>query len=237
MESQLIKINSFHLDYIEPLTRWRVLSLKKIRELSEYPLHKSGLEKIVRRFEKIGILASFRDPWNKQKYVYLTEQGKRIFPDNSGVQTIDENTAVHDAKVSEIVDQILKRNEAIKAKLENEIAQNSSGNIPDAELVKFEDVGQQKFAFELELTRKSKKRITEKVRGYNQSSLYDYVVYFFVSESVLKSYFETIIKATSEKEFEKYILIVNKSLLSKEFRVQDSKIIHLGKEVEYERVF
>ena len=206
--------NSDHLKFMEPLGKWRILDLKGLRELGEYPNHASVFRKTVSRLEKARIIQSFIDPWSKRKFVYLTEMGEKLFNGEDSPITIHNETRLHDARVIELVRILLKYDLFTDVELEHEYHGFSAHLRPDAILkakVAKKDIN---VALEVELTGKSDSRVYDKIEYYLNTKYFSNVIYFFCNETLCKRYQRKIFELFGREAFEKIILIWNPSLLT-----------------------
>jgi len=232
-----LNINSMHLQFLTPLNKWRILDLKNLREEIDYPLHPSGFEKTIRRLEKAKILGSFRDPWSRRKFVYLSENGEMLVNDSGRKIALSNETFLHDAKVSEFTKKLLETTFFTDVILEHQIREVGKGEVPDARLT-----GERKgvafsMAFELEITRKSKDRIKAKINRYLQSDYYDYVLYLFCSKPIWEGYRRFIQEEFGERGFQKVMLFWNPTILSKKIDPNEGIGYFKSKEVKFDELF
>ena len=232
-----LNVNSIHLHFLAPLSKWRILDLKSLREEADYPLHPDGFAKNIRKLEKAQILKSFKDPWSRRKYIYLTPTGEKLVNDSGRPSSLSEETIVHDAKVSQIVRLLLERSTFQKVELEHEIKSGDIAKLPDSILYGKKGGVDFTMAFELEFTRKSKERIKDKIGKYLGSGYYDYVLYMFCSENVFKSYKNTIGENFGEQAFKKVMLFWNPTLMSKRIDLHSGGGYFKNKEVSFVELF
>lgn len=70
----LLSVNSFHLELIRPLVKWKILSIKELFEDSGYVGTYKNFQKIVTRLEKAGVVKGTKDVWTKSKRIWLTHE-------------------------------------------------------------------------------------------------------------------------------------------------------------------
>ncbi len=232
----ILKINSIHLSYLTPLSKWKILDLKEMREEIDYPSHSTTFSRVIRRLEKAMVVKSFKDPYSKKKFVFLTEHGEKLVSSSSKSLSISDETMLHDAKVSQVSRMLLKRMYIESVLLEHEIGEKFKSQLPDALIQGRKKDVPFNIALELELTRKSRNRILDKVRKYINSSYYDYVLYLFPTENIYKSYKSHIEEEFGKEAFERVILIWNNSLLSKSLNLDWGKGYFKSKEVSFDDV-
>lgn len=213
--------------------------MNSLMALSEIPIGYWNLHKIVRRLEKAKMLHSFKDPWTRKKMIYLEGLGHGML----GLEKktlINQETLLHDAKVSSVLREMLKREVFSEVLLEHELSRKifHAGELcPDA-LVKGEKKGKKfSMAFELELTRKAHERVLTKAKHYLNSQNVDYVLYLFCSEGLFRNYKNLFVEKLPEGWSNKLMLFVNTSLLSSSFSLEKGKGHFKNKEVHFDEIF
>jgi DNA-binding MarR family transcriptional regulator len=230
------------INYLEPLKDWRILDLKNLMAKVNYELGYVGFTKIISNLEKKNLVKSFRDPFSRKKYLYLTNIGNDYLGGNMNPPAISKETFVHDAKVVELVLEFLKLHSFYGFELEHQIKDLKSFGTsyricPDAVMLGEKDGGKFKLAIELELTRKTKAKYLSKVGEYLNSSFYDFVVYFFQNKGVMNSY-RTHIRDKYGLDSDRRILyVLNEQLLSKNFVFDDSVAFYKTKEGRVDELF
>ncbi|MBL7664274.1 MAG: replication-relaxation family protein [Bacteriovoracaceae bacterium] len=197
--TELIHLNSLHLNYLSPLLKWRVMDLESLRrECFQIPKYKN-FYRVIRNLEKKKVLEGYRDPFSKKKFIYLSPLGESQLSIRENTNALSKDTLLHDIKVSEIVRALLEQNLIVNAELEHQIHDkktfnNDFGITPDAVLYLEKHGKKIKAALELELTRKSNQRITEKARQYLDSSFYQKIIYVFSQKELMKKYQEVLLE-------------------------------------------
>ncbi len=164
----ILQVNSLKLECLRPLGKWRILDLKSLMELLEGQTNYWSLQKTLKRLEKAKVIQSFRDPWTGKKMIYLEGLGNNLL----GLEKktcINNETLLHDSKVSIIVRQMLQFATLKEALLEHELSKKlfCVGDLSPDALLKGEKNGKKfTMAFELELTRKSNERVLAKAKHY-----------------------------------------------------------------------
>lgn len=234
--------NGIHLSYIFPLKNWRILDLQSAFELSKFPGSFSSFKRIILNLENKNIIKSFQDPYSLKKYFHLTQSGEMQVGAKEGMPAVADDTRLHDCKAIDICKSMLRFPTVKSVELEHQLVDRSNFKntykiCPDG-LICGERKGTKfKMAFELELTRKSRAKYMAKIEQYLQSSVYDYVFYFFHNLGVLESYKESINESHGEKAFDKIMLGHNATFLSRAFDFTKTKIIFQNKEVDIEELF
>lgn len=206
--------NTIHLNYLEPLKKWKVLDLKNLMYESDYLSSYKSFSKIILNLEKREVLDSLYDPYTAKKYIFLTKKGAEYLGEKDPSK-FPVNTFVHDSKVVDIVREFLRLDFCNDFEIPKDQQQYL---VPDATLIRL--VPKQpmiKIAFELELTQKSRSRFLEKMANYAQTSYFDCVLYFFQNKNILLNYKREFIKTLGEEKFDQFIFVLNDGLYTKNF--------------------
>lgn len=201
---------------MEPLSKWRILDLNSIKEEINYFHTKDNLCKTVRKLESFGLIKSFKDPFTNRKFIYLTKSGESFVNPPGITSGICHETVFHDAKVSEILRELLKKDCFNEAIIEHHLPGDSSPYRPDA-LIRGQFNNPFRMAFELELTQKSKYRILKRFNHYLESEAYEYVIYLFPRNRLLATYYTILEENFPEEAKRKIILCHNETILGKKF--------------------
>lgn len=211
---KLSHLNSVYINYLTPLLKWRVMDLESLRSECITNPNYYNFARVIRKMEKEKILQAYRHRFNGKKYIYFTSFGEGKLDNDRRVTAISKESLVHDIKVSEIARNLLKQGWVNNIMLEHELQNKKDFKavhkiVPDALLETIQNGKKTKIAFELELTQKQKQRISEKAKQYIIHNQYDYIIYFFSKESVMKTYSEVIKKAVGEKNMNRFLFVVD----------------------------
>lgn len=216
---KIMHLNSLHLNYLTPLLKWRVLDLESLRkECIRAPKYKN-FHRIIRDLEKKKILEGYRDPYSRKKFVYLSSIGEGQLSLKDNPTALSKDTLIHDIKVSEISRELLDRGWIDEVELEHQIHDKRNFKInykiiPDA-IWYFERKGfKYQVAFELELTRKNNQRLVEKIKQYEVSGFYHYVVYIFPTLNLMKKYVEVIEEKLGKESMRKFMFFCHEDISS-----------------------
>lgn len=231
----LSRVNSFHVDILAPLVKWKILSLRKLRVMSGYQGKINSFERIVRRMESNGVISSFIEPMSRSKYIYLTRIGSRLIGMENYTDQSKE-TLFHDSKVTEVCNEFMKLDCFNSVKLEHEISSLNS-ILPDAILSGSKDDKKFRIALELEITQKSKARIIEKITDYRNSIEFDYALYLFSSDAIYKNYKRCIEENIGKNIWNKVIFFSLPSLLDGECRLENATGYFDNQEIKLHDVF
>lgn len=86
----LIIVNSFHLSYLRPLLKWRIMDVKSLMLVSEVESHYHNFYRIIRHLESKKVLKGFRDLI--QEYARATEGNIK---EHTAVVDINGNLKFH----------------------------------------------------------------------------------------------------------------------------------------------
>jgi hypothetical protein len=216
---KIMHLNSLHLNYLTPLLKWRVLDLESLRkECIRAPKYKN-FHRIIRDLEKKKILEGYRDPYSRKKFVYLSSVGEGQLSLKDNPTALSKDTLIHDIKVSEISRELLDRGWIDEVELEHQIHDKRNFKInykiiPDA-IWYFERKGfKYQVAFELELTRKNNQRLVEKIKQYEGSEFYHYVIYIFPTLNLMNKYTEVIKEKLGKESMGKFMFFCHEEISS-----------------------
>lgn len=236
-----MNLNSLHLNYLTPLLKWRVMDLESLRkECISAPKYKN-FHRIIRNLEKKKILEGYRDPYSRKKFIYLSAFGEGKLSLKENPTALSGETLIHDLKVSEITRALYVQGLIDDVELEHQIHDKRNFKltykiIPDA-ILKLEKKGHKyQIAFELELTRKSNQRLIEKMKQYETSSFYHYVLYFFPSESLMEKYIAQAEEKIGKEYMIKFMFFYHPQLSSGHHNPGDIKGIYQGKKITLSEV-
>lgn len=224
---------------LKPLSKWRVLSLSELVEFGNKRVSYWHVQRVVSRFEKAKILKSFKDPWSGRKLVYFEALGKGMHGLESSLGLNDE-TLLHDFKVSDVCRSFLKRDVFKDVSLEHELSRRqfmSGERSPDALILGSKNKVPFSLAFELELTRKANERIVTKGKHYLDMTSVDYVLYLFCTESLFETYKRIFQESLPEGWNNKIMLIWNPSLITKAMNLSEGIAYFKNKEMSFDEIF
>jgi hypothetical protein len=239
---EIKNINSAHLSYLTPLLNWRVLDLKSLREENMNVIGYKNFHRIIRSLEKQNILEGYLDPLSRKKFVYLSTFGERELSITENPTTISKETIIHDIKVSEITRSMLENGFVEKVELEHQLNQNESFKqdqriVPDALLYVDKNNHEYHIAFELELNRKNNQRIIEKIKLYDHSNFYHYVMYVFKTENIRNQYMNLINTTFGDDTMKKIIFLYHPSISTNPSDLKNMEGYIGNKKINIEQVF
>lgn len=237
-----IHLNSVHLNYLEPLLKWRVLDLESLRkECFRAPTYKN-FHRIIRSLEKQKILEGYRDPFNRKKYVYLSPFGEGQLSLDENPTALSKDTLIHDIKVTEIVKAMLAEGWIQDAELEHRVHDKRNFRttykiIPDAILYGSKNGVEYKIALELELSRKNNQRIIEKAFQYLQGSQFSYVLYLFPKKSLMEKYVDLMHEKLDPKGLERIMFFYDDRLTAEKTNVKEWDGVFKGRRLKMGELF
>lgn len=223
-------------EILKSILRWRCLSIENVFDLLDTKNKFNSIRQKIYRLEKYGLLKS-KLFMNSKKVVYPSKDFLDFL--GLGSEIIVENVR-HDSYVSSICSSLLHYNFAKVIQLPHEYKTKSSWKHhalePDAIMELEQDGEKFQIAIEVELWRKSKSRVYEKMIDYAKAVQFDYAFYFFADEVSFNSYTERIKELlTDDKHSFIHEVISSKIVLvllnNKDNRVVDvgsSKVFHNG---------
>lgn len=240
--SEIFHLNSLHLNYLTPLLKWRVMDLESLRkECLRVPKYKN-FNRIIRNLEKKNILEGYRDPFSRKKFIYLSSFGEGQLSLKENPTALSKDTLIHDIRVSEIARGLISRGWVDDVELEHQIHDKRNFKmefkvIPDA-ILHLEKRGHKyRLALELELTRKNNQRLVEKVKQYEASIYYNYVLYIFPSSSLMEKYIEVITDKLGVDALKRIMFFCHQNISSDADNFEAIDGIFAGKEVQFKDVF
>ncbi len=214
-----MNLNSLHLNYLTPLLKWRVMDLESLRRECFRATKYKNFHRIIRGLEKEKILEGYRDPYSRKKFVFLSPLGESQLSLKENPTAISNETLIHDLKVSEITRSFITNGWIDEVELEHQIQDKRNFKltykiIPDA-ILYIEKKGHKfNLAYELELTRKSNQRLIEKMKQYEDSSFYHYVMYVFPTEKLMEKYITQAQEKLGSERMSKFMFFFHPEISS-----------------------
>ncbi len=214
-----MNLNSLHLNYLTPLLKWRVMDLESLRKECFRATKYKNFHRIIRGLEKEKILEGYRDPHSRKKFVFLSPFGEGQLSLKENPTAISNETLIHDLKVSEITRSFMNEGWIDEVELEHQIHDKRNFKltykiIPDAILYLEKKGHKFQLAFELELTRKSNQRLIEKMKQYEDSSFYHYVMYFFPTQKLMEKYITQAEEKLGRERMSKFMFFFHPEISS-----------------------
>ena len=220
-------------DIIEAIFQWRSITTDNLKSLVAETETESAFRQRILRLVKGGVLKSkLQKGFNK--IVYPSNE----LLQNLGINNFNEDNVRHDAVVSTVISSLLNVKKVTSGKLPHEFKTKSSWRHhaiePDA-VVTIDQLDEELIvAVEVELWRKDRKRVFDKLVEYAKADEYDYVFYFFANRPSFESYKKRLNELLLDSDFDhlkeeltqKIILILNESILKHVSDLSNSEIFH-----------
>lgn len=182
--------------FLNPLVKWKILDTKSLQELSDYRGSFISWCEMIRNLKQKGLICWEPLIHKRKRVIYLTRDAqKEMLPHDP--YFIDDRIIFHDAIVANIVRSLLEKKYFHDCELSHEYIGKNNWNYanilePDAILFGENKGLTFKIAIEVELTQKSKDRITEKINTYIKSEFFDSVIYIFHKRNVFDAYINLV---------------------------------------------
>lgn len=222
-------------DIVEALSKWRSMTTKNLKELVAGSENAPAFRQRILRLEQGGILKSkLQKGFNKIVYP------SRELLLRLGIENFNEDNIRHDAVVSMVVSKLIDFKMVSAGRLPHEFKTKSSWKHrviePDAIIIIEKNEKELVVAIEVELWRKDRKRVFDKLIEYAKADEYDNVLYFFSDRSSFESYkkrlsellFDDDLEHLKEELSQKIIFILNQSILKNASELISSEVFHNG---------
>ncbi len=220
-------------DIIEAIFQWRSMTTDNLKTLIAESETDSCFRQRIIRLVKGGVLKSkLQKGFNK--IVYPSEK----LIQKLGIESFNEDNIRHDAVVSMVISNLVNLKMITSGKLPHHYKTKSSWGHhaiePDAILTIAQDDEELTVAVEVELWRKDRKRVFDKLIDYAKADEYDHVFYFFADRPSYESYKKRLSELMSDTDMDhlqeelsqKIILVLNQSILKQVSDLTDSEIFH-----------
>lgn len=221
-----------YADIINLLGKWKILDLKNIKSKLESCIEYPNLTKKVRKLERAGVVKSIYIG-KRNKHIYLTNKGIEMTPFDSTFEISKENLN-HDLTVSNFLNRLLEFENFYDGKMFHQLTEDDL--LPDAMVKGIRAKSKYNMAIEIELTQKSKERVSEKLRRYKSNQAFHYVLYATPKDSLYRSYQKTIKKLDREIQ-EKVILMHDPILCAHKSAIGSSKCFYLEEVYKFPELF
>lgn len=223
-------------DIIDALVQWRSLTIDNLKRLINSNEGEAAFRQKIIRMEKAGLLKS-RIQRRVNKIVYPSE----ALLMRLGIESFNEDNVRHDAIVSMVLSNLLSFTKVASAKLPHEYKTKKTWKHyaiePDA-IIEITDQGNIYIvAVEVELWRKERKRVFDKLMDYAKAYEYSNVIYFFGDRASFNSYIKRLEELLSDQKVkhlhedlsQKIILVFNDSITKRVTELKNSDVYHMGK--------
>lgn len=217
---------------LEEVGRWKVIGMRKLYDLLELKLSYSLFCRNVKKLEYEGLIRTIVG-MRRRKYLTLTYKGDEYTPYNAQFEECDVELN-HDLIVSNVM---LELNNYESFGACHVIHHHDFFEAQADGIVYFSSNGiQGSLAVEVELTQKSKSRITMKFVKYSNSKCFNFCLYIFNKESVFEAYkkqLDLMVESTREK----IILMLDMNLSISSFNYKNNDCYFHGKTQTFTQLF
>ncbi|MBC7428532.1 MAG: hypothetical protein H7336_07975 [Bacteriovorax sp.] len=227
----LEKVAPSYFEILNPLLKWRILSVKELKNQSGYTGSQSAFYKIVSKLEKNNLVESFMNNWSNEKFLYLKPDALKAFGQEKFLLPVNVDIRFHDAITTKVA-LFFKSYSFVKdIYLDQEIPKHFPimEKTPDI-LVVGEKTKPFKLALEIELTQKSKLRVLDIFKRHSESKIINNIVYITDKKSLFNSYVNYLGELSTSIDCSKFIFIYEKDLNAKTFNLLNSKASYRGKD-------
>ena len=227
----LEKISPSYFEILTPLKKWRILSVKDLKEQAEYQKSSSSFYKIITKLEKNCLIDSFINSWSNEKFIYLLPEALKIIGDEKSLLPVNRDQRLHDAIATRIALIFKGLPFVTDIYLDQEIPRiyPLMEKTPD---ILIEGVKTKPFrlAIEIELTQKNKTRVQEIFKCHDDSKILNNVIYITDKPSVFNAYARYLDELQDQINTERFIFVLEKDLSTKTFNILSSKALYRGRE-------
>lgn len=227
----LEKIAPSYFEILTPLLKWRILSVRELKNQSEYSGSQSAFYKIISKLEKNNLIESFMNHWSNEKFLYLKPNALVALGEEKFLLPINKDIRFHDAIVTKVALYLKTYSFVKEIFLDQEISKQFPlmEKTPDI-LIQGETNIPFRLAFEIELTQKNKTRVQDILRRHSESKIVNNVVYITDKKSIFNSYLSHLQEMKTSINHSKFIFIYEKDLNAKTFNLLNSKALYGDKE-------
>lgn len=231
---------------LSQVIKWRAVPLMALQDLSGYQGTRRSFYRVIRNLEDRKLIKTCRFN-GKAKIVTPTRELAILSPFKHA--DLQEDSLTHEAIVSIICRELLTWEIFNSVTLPHEIITKSydSGirRLPDAVIEGINNGRPFKLALEIEITRKSKIRVQNKVEDYLKNDVFDFVFYVFNDKSTFEAYQRFIIETIQRPQFEqgrrnheaRFILGHKSRMIEKMCKLDDLELFYRGQFTSLASVF
>lgn len=228
------------------IAKWRVIPINNLRDLSDYQGCKQSFYRVVRRLEEKGLVRTIIINGRTKVVTLSSELSKIPYYQNA---ILHDDSVPHEALVSIICNEMLAWEMFETVSLPHEIqdASYDSGisRLPDAVIKGANKDKSFIMALEVEISRKSKERVQNKIEDYINNTVFDYIFYLFNDIGTFKSYQKFIFEVLNSSSYKnnkknhhaRFILGHKDKMINSNCRLEDIEIYYLGKMTNLESIF
>lgn len=234
----LENINPSYFEVLYPLTKWKILSIKDLKEEVEYNGSLSGFYKIISKLEKNLLIDSFINTWTNKKYIYLMPSAIKALGENISTLNINRDIRFHDSIVTSITRKFNTYPFIEEVFLDFQTREKFPllERVPDSLLIG--KLGRSfNIAIEVELTQKSSDRVKEIIRTYSSSKVVNQALYITDKKSILNAYQKYLNELGEEISKEKILIMYMKDMAKGKVEIMNSPVLFKDKVTTLKELF
>lgn len=231
---------------LSQVIKWRAIPLTVLQEMTDYQGTKTSFYRVIRTLEDRQLIkaTSFN---GLTKIVSPTQVLAQLT--SQKVINLQDESLTHEAIVTLLCFELTTYEIFNSVKLPHEITGGSydSGinRLPDAIIEGLHRNNPFKLALEVELTRKSRTRVQNKVEDYLINSVFDFIFYVFNDKSTFEAYQKFINEIVSKPIYQqerrnheaRFILGYAPRLIANKCKLNEIEIFYSGKKTKLESIF
>ena len=102
MLNYLEKVAPSYFEILNPLLKWRILSVRELKNQSEYSGSLSAFYKIISKLEKNKLIESFMNTWSNEKFLYLKPDALKALGQEKALLPVNIDIRFHDAITTKV---------------------------------------------------------------------------------------------------------------------------------------
>lgn len=225
------KTDGSFADIIHTIGKWKVIDLPNLHKQLNVKIGYRTLKAKINDLQRDGVVAH-KFLGASLKYVYLTDKGIVHTPFDKTYQPVSEEVT-HDLLVGRVAQELSQRSKVAGVTMYHLIEDKHIN--PDAIITVNGKNTVFNIGIEIELTRKSQRRIKSKFGKYGTSQDYDYCFYISNDERLLKSYRRYLNDLEVEIQ-KKFFFITDENLKNAGEILKDVSCIYKDKEADLDAV-
>ncbi len=231
---------------LEQVLKWRVAPYGILKSASGYQGCTKSFRRVIQKLEQDLLIQTKRFN-GASKLIYPTNELIKLMA--SDVPMLYEDSITHEGLTSILVNELLHWEIFTEAELAYELLNKNSidglRRVPDAVIGGAYKGRKISLALEVELTRKSKLRIGNKLSDYTQNRFFNYVLYVFNHRGTFEGYKKVLKEFTENKNDKRekdeiqsrFILAFRENLIHHKFDLDKAEIFYQGKTTTFREIF
>jgi hypothetical protein len=236
----------YYQDILSQVVRWRAIPLNLLQEMSDYRGNKTSFYRVIRNLQDRQLIKATNFNGIAKIVTPTPELAHLTSQRFNGFQ---EESLIHESIITMLCFEILTWEIFDFVKLPHEIIGEAydSGirRLPDAILEGRNQGKTFKMALEVEITRKSKTRVQNKVEDYLKNDVFDFIFYVFNDRPTFEAYQRFIYKTIQQPQFEegrrsheaRFILGYASRIIGHKRKLEELEVFYLGKQTKLDSIF